>query len=54
MAYARSRDGSSAPVLTPEIQRQWQAYLEWEASQRYQPRTEQLYLFWPDAPETKK
>ncbi len=54
MAYARSGDGSSAPVLTPEVQRQWQAYQEWEASQRYQPRTEQLYLFWPDAPETKK
>ncbi|WP_313064534.1 hypothetical protein [Achromobacter animicus] len=54
MAYARSEDGSSAPVLNPELQRQWQAYQEWEASQRHQPRTEQLYLFWPDAPETKK
>ncbi len=53
-AYAQSRDGSSAPVLTPELQRQWQAYQEWEASQRNQPRTEQLYLFWPDAPETEK
>ena len=54
VAYAQSEDGSSAPVLTPEFQRQWQAYQEWEASQRYQPRTQQLYLFWPDAPETKK
>ncbi len=54
VAYAQSEDGSSAPVLTPEFQRQWQAYQEWEASQRHQPRTEQLYLFWPDAPETKK
>ncbi|WP_312436387.1 hypothetical protein [Achromobacter sp.] len=54
VAYAQSEDGSSTPVLTPELQRQWHAYQEWEASQRYQPRTEQLYLFWPDAPETKK
>ncbi|WP_313698033.1 hypothetical protein [Achromobacter sp.] len=54
LAYAQSEDGSSAPVQNPEIQRQWQAYQEWEASQRHQPRTEQLYLFWPDAPETKK
>ena len=54
VAYAQSADGSSAPVLTSEVHRQWQAYQEWEASQRYQPRTEQLYLFWPDAPETKK
>ncbi len=48
MAYAQSKDESSTPVLSPELQRQWQAYLEWEASQRHQPRTEQLYLFWPD------
>lgn len=54
VAYAQSEDGSSAPVLNPKLQRQWQAYQEWEASQRHQPRTEQLYLFWPDAPETKK
>jgi len=54
VAYAQSEDGSSAPVLTPEVQRQWQAYQEWGASQRHQPRTEQLYLFWPDAPETKR
>ena len=54
VAYAQSENGSSAPVLTPELQRQWQAYQEWEASQRYTPRTEQLYLFWPDAPETQK
>ncbi|WP_454727081.1 MULTISPECIES: hypothetical protein [Cupriavidus] len=53
VAYARSEDGSSAPVLSPEQQRQWEAYQEWEASQRDQPRTEQRYLFWPDAPETK-
>ena len=53
-AYAESSDGSSAPVLFPELQRQWEAYQEWEASQRHQPRVEQLYLFWPDAPETKQ
>ncbi|WP_454724464.1 MULTISPECIES: hypothetical protein [Cupriavidus] len=53
VAYARSEDGSSAPVLSPEQQRQWEAYQEWEASQRDQPRTEQRYLFWPDAPETQ-
>ncbi|MEN4919130.1 VRR-NUC domain-containing protein [Achromobacter spanius] len=54
VTYAQSEDGSSAPVLRPELQRQWDAYQEWEASQRYQPRTEQLYLFWPDAPETTR
>ncbi len=53
VAYAESEDGSSAPMLTPEQQRLWDAYQEWENSQRYQPRTEQLYLFWPDAPEIK-
>ncbi|WP_158039289.1 VRR-NUC domain-containing protein [Pseudomonas aeruginosa] len=53
LAYATAEDGSSAPVLSPEQQRLWEAYQEWEASQRHQPRTEQLYLFWPDAPETK-
>jgi len=54
VAYAQSNDGSSAPVLSPERQRQWEAYQEWEASQRQQPRTEQFYLIWPDAPETKQ
>jgi len=54
VTYAKSKDGISAPILTPELQRQWQAYQEWEASQRNQPRTEQLYLFWADAPETKQ
>ncbi len=54
VAYATAEDGSSAPVLSPEQQRLWEAYQEWEASQRHQPRTEQLYLFWPDAPETKQ
>ena len=54
IVYAKSDKGSSAPVLTPEIERQWQAYQEWEVSQRGQPRSEQLYLFWPDAPEIKK
>ncbi|PJI54307.1 hypothetical protein CTI14_16950, partial [Methylobacterium radiotolerans] len=29
-------DGSSAPVRSPELQRQWKAYQEWEASQRHQ------------------
>lgn len=53
-AYAESEDGSSAPVLSPEQQRQWEAYQEWAASQRYQPRMEQRYLFWPDAPETQR
>ncbi|MFJ3461621.1 VRR-NUC domain-containing protein [Achromobacter spanius] len=53
VAYAQSDDGSSAPVLSPELQRQWEAYQDWEASQRHQPRTEQFYLIWPDAPETK-
>lgn len=53
VAYAKSEDGSSAPVLSAEQQRLWDAYQEWETSQRYQPRMEQLYLFWPDAPETK-
>ncbi|WP_158685929.1 VRR-NUC domain-containing protein [Achromobacter spanius] len=53
VAYAQSENGSSAPVPTPEHQRRWQAYQEWEASQRHHPRTEQLYLFWADAPETK-
>jgi len=51
LAFAKSEDGSSAPVLSPEQQRQWRAYQEWEATQLHQPRTEQLYLFWPDAPE---
>ena len=53
-AFAQLADGSSAPVQSPELQRQWEAYQEWEASQRHQLHTEQLYLFWPDAPETKK
>lgn len=53
-AYAQTDDASSAPALAPEQQRQWEAYQAWEASQRDQPRTEQLYLLWPDAPETKK
>ena len=53
VAYAQSKDGSSAPVRSPELQRQWKAYQEWEASQRHQSRAEQLYLFWPDVPETK-
>ena len=53
VAYAQLNDGTSAPVLSPELRRQWEAYLEWEASQRHEPRTEQLYLFWPDVPETK-
>ncbi|MNY01208.1 hypothetical protein D3C86_1337290 [compost metagenome] len=54
MAYAKADDGSSAPMLSPEQQRRWEAYQAWESSQRHQPRTEKLYLFWPDAPETKK
>lgn len=54
MTYAKSEDGSSAPVFSPEQQRQWQAYQNWEANQRYSLRTEQLYLLWPDAPETRK
>lgn len=54
MAYATTEDGSSAPVPSLEQQRLWEAYQEWEASQRHQPRTEQLYLFWPDAPETSQ
>ncbi|AVJ30119.1 hypothetical protein CLM73_25150 [Achromobacter spanius] len=54
VAYAQSEDGSSVPVSSSERQRQWEAYQEWEASQREQPRTEQLYLFWADAPETKQ
>jgi hypothetical protein len=54
VAYANSADGISAPVLSAELQRQWQAYQDWDASQRNQPRTEQLYLFWADAPETKQ
>ena len=53
VAYAQSEDGSSAPVHSPELRRQWKAYQEWEASQRHQSRTEQLYLFWPDEPEKK-
>ena len=53
LAYAQSDDGSSAPVHSSELERQWQAYRDWEASQRHQPRTEQFYLIWPDAPETK-
>ncbi|MEN4922103.1 VRR-NUC domain-containing protein [Achromobacter spanius] len=54
MAYANAEDGSSAPKPSPEQQRKLEAYRDWEASQRYQPRIEQHYLFWPDAPETKK
>ena len=54
VAYAQSEDGSSAPVPSSERQRQWEAYQEWDASQRDQPRTEQLYLFWADAPETNQ
>ncbi|MCC3262677.1 hypothetical protein LLE87_31390, partial [Paenibacillus polymyxa] len=42
VAYAQSEDGSSAPVRSPELRRQWKAYQEWEASQRHQSRTEQL------------
>ncbi len=51
VAYAQSEDGSSAPAPSPERQRQWKAYQQWDASQRDQPRTEQLYLFWADLPE---
>ena len=52
VAYAKAADGSSGPVPSPQRQRQWEAYQEWDISQRDQPRTEQLYLFWADAPET--
>ncbi|HGR4947653.1 TPA: hypothetical protein ACLPI4_006044, partial [Pseudomonas aeruginosa] len=52
-AYAEPEDTSSIAGLTSEQQRQWQAYQAWEASQRHKPRTEQLYLFWPDTPETE-
>lgn len=51
LAFAKTEDGSSSPVLTPEQLRHWQAYRDWEATQLHKPRTEQLYLFWPDAPE---
>ncbi|RTT18932.1 hypothetical protein DY951_29200 [Pseudomonas aeruginosa] len=52
-AYAEPEDTNSISGLTSEQQRQWQAYQAWEASQRHKPRTEQLYLFWPDTPETE-
>ncbi|PTW94989.1 hypothetical protein DBL07_19310 [Achromobacter mucicolens] len=54
VAYAKATDGSSSPVPSPQRQRQWEAYQEWDTSQRDQPRTEQLYLFWADAPETNQ
>lgn len=54
VAYAKAVDGSSGPAPSAQWQRQWEAYQEWDASQRDQPRTEQLYLFWADAPETNQ
>ncbi len=53
-AYAEPEDTSSISGLTSERQSKWQAYQAWDASQRYKPRTEQLYLFWPDTPETEQ
>jgi len=51
LAFAEAEGGTSSPVLTPEHLRHWQAYKDWEFTQLHKPRTEQLYLFWPDAPE---
>lgn len=42
----------TAPAITPEQQRQWDAYRAWEDQQRYQPTDEKHYLFWPDAPRS--
>jgi len=43
-----------APALSEDEQRRQQRYLDWEASQRHKQIIEQHYLFWPDAPETRK
>lgn len=43
---------ATAPDMTPEQQRQREAYRAWEEQQRYQPNDEKHYLFWPDAPRS--
>lgn len=45
---------ATAPDMTPEQQRQWEAYMAWEEQQRYQPNDEKHYLFWPDAPRSTR
>jgi len=42
----------TAPVISPEQQRQLDAYWAWENEQRSKPQDEGHYLFWPDAPRT--
>ncbi|MEK6295899.1 MAG: hypothetical protein V4793_31910 [Paraburkholderia tropica] len=37
-------------TVSPERQRQSDAYWAWENEQRYQPQSVKHYLFWPDAP----
>jgi len=44
---------AAPPNLSPEDRRMWEAYQVWAVQQSYRPRSEQYYLFWPDAPETK-